>query len=96
MDSKVRKYMRLFPSVTDLQIYPSNRKGKRFTAEFTKGGKRQRVHFGQDTAHTYYDGASLEKRRGYRARASKITDKYGRYTYMRPGSANSFAYHILW
>lgn len=37
-----------------------------------------------------------ERRRLYRARASKITDKKGNLTYLNKNSANYWAYHYLW
>jgi len=96
MDKKIKEYTHRFPSVKNLQITSSDRKGKRFTATFVMGGETQNIHFGLKGAHTFYDGATQQKMLSYRARASKIKNKYGQYTYKIPGTANSFAYWILW
>lgn len=96
MESRIKYYMQLFPQVKKLKIKPSNRDTKRFIAEFELNGIPQKIHFGQRGAYTYFDGAPKEKMLSYRARASKIKNKKGRYTYNIPGSANSFAYYILW
>jgi len=93
---KTQEYTRLFPSVTGLQVETSNRAGKRLVATFTLGGKRHTVHFGDASAYTWADGAPKSKRDSYRARASRITNGAGQYTYRIAGTANSFAYHILW
>lgn len=100
MNSTIRqniiKYHRLFPSVKNLVVVPSSSLNKRLTAVFYMGGRRHVVHFGLRGATTYADGASKAKRDSYRARASKITNASGQYTYKIPGTANSFAYHLLW
>lgn len=81
---------------------------KRFTAEFEIDGKARRVNFGQVGAKTYsdvpkagrempdFDMEMFKKRMSYMARASKITNSSGEYTYKIPGTANSFAFWILW
>jgi hypothetical protein len=88
--------MKRFPQVKNLIIYKSTRAGKRFTAEFDLAGVYHRVHFGLAGAFTWFDGAPATKRDSYRARASKIKNAQGRYTYKIAGTANSFAYYILW
>jgi hypothetical protein len=93
---KAADYMRRFPEVTHLSLTPSTAAGKRLTARFVMDGEERRVHFGLYGATTWADGADANKRKGYQARASKITDRYGRYTFNVPGTANSFAYWILW
>ena len=94
--SKIKNYTRLFPRVKNLIIYKSTRAGKRFTAEFDLAGRHRMVHFGLAGAFTWFDGAEKTKRDSYRARASKIKNAAGKYTYKIAGTANSFAYHILW
>lgn len=96
LKSKARAYMRKFPTVKNLLIYASKVKNKRFTADFYIGGKRKIKHFGLSGAYTWFDGAPRSKRDSYRARASKITNKRGQYTYKIAGTSNSFAYFILW
>ena len=96
MDKKIIEYTLLFPVVTQLRITNSNRKNKRFRADFVMNGQHRVVHFGLKNAQTYFDGASKKKRDSYLARASKIKNKKGEYTHSQPGTANSFAYHILW
>jgi hypothetical protein len=74
-------------------ISPSPRKNKRFVF-FTTGAKP--IHFGDPRATTFADGASEKKRKSYRARASKIKNKAGEFTYNKRITANFLAYHLLW
>lgn len=46
--------------------------------------------------HIYDEHHDKERRKQYRARASKITDKYGNFTYKNKNSPNYWAYHLLW
>lgn len=94
--AKIKQYQKRFPSVKNLTVKPSNKKDKRFVAEFQIGAKSYKKHFGLKNAFTYFDGAPITKRNGYIARASKITNKDGKYTYKIPGTSNSFAFWILW
>lgn len=97
LEKKRKEYLKRFPSVKKLIIYPSHRADKRFTAEFTLDNHPKKIHFGMKTATTFFDDSSLwEKRRLYQKRASKITNKFGEYTNEIPGTANSFSYYILW
>lgn len=96
ISKNIGKYRRLFPSVKNLHISPSSSPNKRLKAEFIMNGRPYIVHFGLKGAYTYADGAPISKRDSYRARASKITNAKGEYTYKIPGTANSFAYHLLW
>lgn len=100
MNDTIRKnitaYIKKYPQIRDLYVIPSDVGNKRLTAIFNKNGKYKTVHFGLRGAFTYADGASKQKRDSYRARASKITNANGRFTYKIPGTANSFAYHLLW
>jgi ribosome-associated translation inhibitor RaiA len=93
---KIAQYKKKFPTVKNLVITPSKRPEKRFKAEFDIGQKHKTIHFGLKGAYTYFDGAPNKKRRLYQARASKITNKSGVYTYRKAGTANSLAYWILW
>ena len=101
MENKLKRritaYKKIFPTVKNLKIGPSSAKNKRFCATFTLKGENKKVNFGLDTATTYFDDPSLKtKRYAYLARASKITNKDGKFTYKIAGTANSFAYYILW
>lgn len=94
--NKTEEYQKMFPEVKELIIYDSSKPEKRLTAEFFMYKKHYTIHFGLLGAFTFADGAPEKKRKSYQARASKITNKNGDYTYMIAGTANSFAYHILW
>lgn len=96
IERKISAYRRKFPSVKDLHVVKSDRPGKRLKATFTLNGKLKTVHFGLHGAVTWADGAPREKRDSYRARASRIKNAAGRNTYLIPGTANSFAYWVLW
>lgn len=91
-----KRYMRMFPAVTDLTIGPSNRINKRYRADFMMDGKWRIVHFGQLGAVTYLDRRDSRKKNAYQSRASKIRDKSGEVTYNKAGTANSFSYNLLW
>ncbi len=97
MDIKVKQYMNRFPDIKQLTINKSNRPNKRFVASFFKNGKHKTVHFGSNSRSTFFDNNKLlDKRNAYQARASKITNKSGRYTYKLSGTPNSFSYYLLW
>jgi Family of unknown function (DUF5754) len=96
MERKIREYERRFPRVTKLQVRPSRKAEKRFRAEFLFDGQARAVDFGLRGATTYFDGAPRKKQKSYQARASKITNAAGQYTYKLPGTANSFSYWLLW
>lgn len=96
LNELAEKYMKKFPKVKKLRLTESDRHGKRLKALFMLDGKKHTIHFGDFYSETYYDGASETKRRAYQARASKIKNKEGEFTYMIPGTANSFSYWLLW
>jgi len=96
IEAKLKTYMRRFPSVKRLTVEPSTAANKRLTARFVMDGRPRTVHFGQAGAFTWADGADRAKRDAYRARASRITNAHGEYTYVIAGTANSFAYWLLW
>ena len=56
----------------------------------------KRIDFGAKGSNTWLEGASKQKRDAYRARASKITNKNGEYTYLIRYTPNFLAYNILW
>lgn len=77
----------------DGKIEKSRAKNKRFV-HIDSNGKR--TNFGDPNAKTFFDGATQEKRKSYQARASKIKNKQGEYTYKKKGTANYLAYNLLW
>lgn len=95
MDKKIIEYQRRFKNITDLVVQEIN-KVKRYKATFKLHGKPKSVRFGQINAYTFLDGADQKKRNSYRARASKIKNNAGQYTYLIGGTANSLAYWLLW
>ena len=54
------------------------------------------IHYGDKNSHTYIEGADEKKRNAYRARASKIKNKNGQYTYLIKYTPNYLAYWTLW
>ena len=54
------------------------------------------IHYGAKTSTTFIEGASEEKRKAYQARASKIKNKNGQYTYNLKYTPNFLAFHTLW
>lgn len=77
----------------DGELSLSDRKGKKLKMITPKG---KTVHFGSDTSNTFLEGATEQKRNAYQARASKIKNKDGKYTYKIPYTANYLSYNILW
>tara|TARA_R110000765_G_scaffold4052_2_gene12848 strand:- start:1145 stop:1462 length:318 start_codon:yes stop_codon:yes gene_type:complete len=83
-----------------MSVLPSKAKGKRYTATFCKCTKRDEcagsnhtvVQFGQDTAQTYTDGATEEKKKSYLARHSKSPGE----DWSKPKTAGSLSRWILW
>ena len=83
-----------------ISIKPSTAKDKRYTAKFCKckvkneckGSAHKTVHFGQDTATTYVDGASEAKKKSYIARHSKSPGE----DWSDATSAGSLAKNLLW
>jgi hypothetical protein len=54
------------------------------------------IHFGAKNSQTFLEGASEAKRDSYRARASKIKNKEGNFTYNIKYTPNFLSYFILW
>ena len=80
------------------KTFPSKISGKKYSVyvKSASGGKRL-IHFGQKGAQDWRSGtASAEKRKSYRARASKIKKKDGSLAVKDKNSANYWAYHYLW
>jgi len=78
------------------KIEPSTRPGKKLMITILTPVGTSIVHFGDANSQTYIEGASKQKRDAYRARASKITDKHGQYTYKIPYTPNFLAFNLLW
>lgn len=70
----------------------SRAKGKKFYVVYE--GKR--INFGSLGMSDYTIHKDKERRSRYRARASKITNRYGEYTYLDKTSPNYWSYHLLW
>lgn len=81
-----------------LSIKPSDRKEKRYVAEFCecsgdtkcKSEKRKRTHFGFKDGSTYIDHKDDKKKDAYIAR-HKVNENWN-----DPTSAGALAFHILW
>jgi len=54
------------------------------------------VHFGMAKSTTFLEGADEKKRQLYLARASKIRNKKGEYTYKIKFTRSFLSYWILW
>lgn len=54
------------------------------------------IHFGDKNSLTFLEGADDKKRKAYQARASKITNKDGEYTYKIRYTPNFLSFNILW
>lgn len=54
------------------------------------------IHFGDIRYDDYTSHKDKDRRDAYRSRASRITNKYGEYTYKDRNYANFWAYHLLW
>jgi len=83
-----------------MSVKPSTAKDKRYTATYCmcskkdqcKGGNHRIIHFGQDTATTYVDGATEAKKKSYLARHSKSPGQ----RWNDPMTAGSLAMNLLW
>lgn len=55
------------------------------------------INFGaKNNSIAFLEGASEQKRNAYRARASKIKNKSGEYTYKIKYTPNFLSFNILW
>ena len=70
-----------------IDIIPSARKDKRFTAIFKDGSK---TSFGQKGGSTYIDHKDKEKKKNYRARHERDLETKD------PKRAGYLSYYILW
>ncbi len=77
---------------------PSTKAGKKYMVYVkSPSGNPRLIHFGQKGAQDWRSGtASAEKRKSYRARASKIKKKDGSLAVRDKNTANYWAYHYLW
>lgn len=71
----------------------SDKPEKKLMAELKDGTI---IHFGQKDSITFLEGGTEEKRQSYKARASKIKNKQGRFTFKIPFTSNFLAYNLLW
>ena len=70
----------------------SNRKGKKYMVEYND----KIIHFGSDVGQTFLDHGNEDMRKAWKARHSKIKNKYGQLVYLLKESPSWWAYHILW
>jgi hypothetical protein len=54
------------------------------------------INFGSDVGSTFIDHHDNSKKRAWRARHSKIKDKYGHFVYKLPSSPAFWSWHLLW
>lgn len=88
------------------QPFVSKAKDKKYSVYVMRDGGKKLIHFGQKNMQHYKDNVlgvyknldhgDKERRRLYRARASKIRDKAGNLTVNDKNTANYWAYHGLW
>jgi hypothetical protein len=71
----------------------SEKKGKKLRITLMDG---HTVDFGARGSQTYLEGASESKRKAYQARASKIKNKAGEFTYQKKYTPNFLSYWVLW
>lgn len=78
--------------------FKSKIKGKKYSVYVkSPSGNPKLIHFGQAGAQDWRSGtASAEKRKSYRARASKIKKKDGSLAVKDKNTANYWAYNYLW
>ena len=93
---KIQEYMSKFPRVTELIVEPSDGAKKRFRAIYFLDGVMKSTTFGSRYGTTFIDGASAQTRYSFHARARKIKNKRGQYTYEILGTPNSFSFWLLW
>lgn len=56
----------------------------------------KKIHFGAKNSITHIEQQNEKKRDAYRARASKITNKNGEYTYKIKYTPNYLSFFVLW
>ena len=77
--------------VKSMEIKKSTSKGKKYTAVFTKDGKKVKTtQFGSAGSMDYTIGASGAQRTGYRARSGNMLKKTDSM------SASHLSYYLLW
>lgn len=88
-------------------FYKSNKKNKKYRVEFNLNNQLVSLDFGDKRYQQYRDSTPLKlysnldhydkkRRERYRARASKIRNKQGEFTYRNPMSPNYWSYFYLW
>ena len=76
-----------------IDLQPSNRLYKKYYVLLPSG---QIIHFGDNRYDDFTTHKDPIRRLRYRARASKIKDKYGRLTFKLRTSPNYWSYNLLW
>lgn len=95
-ENRIKEYMKIFPSITNLSVEPATSAQKRFRAIYTQDGRTKSTNFGSRYGTTYIDGAGAVSRASFHARARRIKNKQGELTYKKAGTPNSFAFWLLW
>ena len=67
-------------------------KGKRYYVVYNN----KTINFGSDVGSTFIDHHDKNKRKAWRARHSKIINKYGQYVFKLPSSPSYWSWHLLW
>ena len=73
-------------------LYPSNRKHKKYTVLYN--GKK--IHFGDDNYMDFLDHGDDKRKMQYLARATNIRNKEGKLTYLDKNSPNFWSVFTLW
>ncbi len=88
-----------------MEIRLSSRKDKKYdvyyNGKWIPFGQKGYEHYKTSSIipselHIYPEHGDKERRKSYRQRASKITDRNGNLTYLNKNSPNYWAYHLLW
>lgn len=92
---KIKRYAKL-KNLKLISYGISQNKDKKYFVEISYRDKHKKIHFGNINYEDYTKHKNKLRRQSYQARASKITDKYGNYSYKNPFQANFWAYYCLW
>lgn len=90
-----------------LKFKKSSRKNKKYDVYVYIDDKLKKISFGDNRMQQWKDQTPLKlyshmdhndpkRRKQYRARASKIKNKKGEYTFNKPEYANYWSYNYLW
>jgi CRISPR/Cas system CMR subunit Cmr4 (Cas7 group RAMP superfamily) len=74
----------------------STREAKKGMTYVMKDGKKRLIHFGDKSMSDYRLHKDEKRRKNYLARATKIKNKAGEYTYKDKNSPNYYSVKYLW